>query len=62
MSEYQCVKSSKLVLKGEKRKKKHKKDKSEKKSKVEDNKKSEDSLVHGKLLLFNEVWNQIIVI
>lgn len=47
MSEYQCVKSSKLVLKGEKRKKKHKKDKSEKKSRVEDNKTNEDSMLHG---------------
>lgn len=47
MSEYQCVKSSKLVLKGEKRKKKHKKDKSEKKNKKDDNRTNEDSIIHG---------------
>lgn len=49
MSEYSFVKSSKLVLKGEKRKKKHKKDKSDKKSKLENRKTNEDSIVHGKL-------------
>ena len=47
MSEYQCVKSSKLILKGEKRKKKHKKDKSDKRNRIEDKKTNEDSLVHG---------------